>query len=975
MLKLIEGHYRALESVLPGEVYRALALGPAALVSAGSALQRRVLRVLADAGEGILPGLEVLPGFPQLAARLASDPFSCEDPGEADRTLLALDAMGSIPAGLPYSALSGVAHAARSLSAFFEKDLLDRGIDPASYDVSAFVSESGGDPVTAAERSTVEAVGIAFRRYVQLRAGLFPGTHDQAALSALSSRPSRYRSVILYGFLDLNPLQRRMLRHLVESLPRVVFLCPVPSALEAWKGIGRPTRLLLDKRAGDRMRADSDSLPSRFLPFADALLSGDIRIIPEGFRLVNAPGPAGVARAVIDSLAGPSSSGIPASQTAVVGKGQAFEAVETFLRAEGTPVARPWKCRLGSLPAGSLLSDLARLRSLDFHHGLLTRVSGSAAVTDAFRASPDEIALAVQASGARRGREMLGRMAALDRPIHARASALAKALLEGDALIPATAPPGAMLEGLCRAAMILTGPDGLAGEVVGSLPGLAAPAFRGSVGFDRFAEILEVILDTVFMERPGSPGSVELLEMEEARGTSFRHVVVFGLEEDVLPGVVRNDPRLPDALRKGLELPPSSLRETEQALLFRQVLECACERLTLVRMTMDSAGREVSWSPFIEPLVEPSERIAGLLAGCVSTLPADPVSIHFGGSRAGQVDTRGAFGGALPLRRPFFAEACAAEASRLDRGSPFGPGDGILGAIPGLADGAFSPSRLQDWAACPFRYMAARLWHLAEPCDAAILPKPPPLARGNVMHRALSLCLAERGRPAAGAVAQACAELGLAGLMGSPVLADRFAEAAAAELAGILSFLEGEGLLPDGDDSIETARRARAGGCGIELAGRIDMILRNEAGRVVLDLKTGSAAPGLRAVRKGIDAGEYLQVPLYAAILEAQGTQVDRAGLLHAAKPSLETTFGRDELGPMMEASLSRAESAVRSIRAGMFPPAGALTGAPCRGCWAAGLCRKGPDERIGPKLAATRGPGGELPSWDACTEGVEDDA
>lgn len=975
MLKLIEGHYRALESALPDEVSRALGRGTAAIVSAGSALQRRVLQVLAEAGDGILLGLEVLPGFPQLARRLAPEPFSCEDPGEADRTLLAMDAMASIPAGLPYSALSGVAHAARSLASFFEKDLLDRGIDPASYDVSAFVSEPGGDTVTGAERGTVEAVGIAFRKYGLMRAELFPGTHDRAVLSALSSRTARYGSIILYGFLDLNPLQRRLLKHLVDSCPAVVFMCPVPAAVEAWREIGRPTRRLLDGRAGDRFRADSRRPPSRFLGFADELLSGRIGSIPEGFNLVNAPGPAGVARAVIDALSRPSPAGTPSTGTAVIGRGRAFETVETILRSEGIPTARPWKCRLRSLPAGSLLSDLARLRSLDFHHGMLTRVSGSAAVLDEFRASPDEIATAVQASGARSGREMLRWMAALDGPVHARASALAKALLEGDGLIPGAAPPGAVLEGLCRAGTILTGPEGQAGAVLAALPGLAGLAYRGNVGFERFAEILEIVLECAILEAPGTPGAIELLEMEEARGTSFGHVIVFGLEEDVLPGVVRNDPRLPEALRKGLELPPSSLRETEQALMFRQVLECAGERLTLIRMTTDQTGREVSWSPFIEPLVETSDRTAGMLAGRVVTLPADPAVIHFGGSQAGHRDTREAFEGALPLHRPFFAEAYGAEASRLDRAAPFGPNDGIIGAMPGLAGGAFSPSRLQDWAACPFRYMAARLWHLSEPCDAGLLPKPPPLARGNVLHRALSLCLAEPGRPAPGAVGQACAELGLAGLMGNPVLAGRFAESAAVEVEGILAFLAEEGLEPDGADSIETGRHACAGREGVELAGRIDMILRRGEERIVLDLKTGSSTPGPRAIRRGIDAGEYLQVPLYAAILEALGTPVDRAGLLFSSGPSLAATFARDELEPMMEATLSQADSAVRSIRAGMFPPAGAATGTHCRGCWAAGLCRKGPDERIGPKLSATRGPDGELPCWDYGTEEGREDA
>lgn len=47
----------------------------------------------------------------------------------------------------------------------------------------------------------------------------------------------------------------------------------------------------------------------------------------------------------------------------------------------------------------------------------------------------------------------------------------------------------------------------------------------------------------------------------EARGTSFRQVILFGLEEDVFPGFVRTDPRLPESLRSVLELP----RETQGA--------------------------------------------------------------------------------------------------------------------------------------------------------------------------------------------------------------------------------------------------------------------------------------------------------------------------------------------------------------------------------------------------------------------------
>lgn len=970
MLKLVEGHYRALESALPAEVGKALARGPAAIVTAGAALQRRVLRILEPAGLAIMPGIEIIPGFPQLAARISGRPFSGDAVSAADRILLALEAMEGIPRGMPYAALSDTPHAARALAEFFENELLDRGIDPETYDISAkaasgTASEAGAGDAAEHEQATVEAVHIAFEGYCSLRRVLYPGTPDQVARSALETRNNRYRTLIFHGFLDLNPLQRRLLKSVLGTGAVVVFLCPVPAALEAWSDMGRPTRALLDRSRGEYARPDAGGRRPRFLEFADELLADELRSIPEGFGLVGAPGPAGVARAVMNCIAQGEREGIPPSSTAVIGRGPAFEAVESMLRMEGIRTTRPGRVPFSRLPVASLLSGIVRMRILDFHHSTLETVAGSGLLRDGIGASPDEIARAVQTAGPRKGRSMLQRIAGLENGPHRRAAGLAGALLAADAAMPRSAPVSVHLRALCSAAIPLLDPDGRDAVLLAALPDLAAARYRREIPFARFAEILGDVMEKIRLDLPGTQGGVELLEFDEARGSSFRSVIVFGIEEDVLPGVTRSDPRLPEELRKWLELSPGSLREREQALLFRQVLECAEERLTLVRMTEDPTGREVSWSPFIGPLVDLDGRTGGPAGRWTSTnLPADPLSVFFGGKPDGHSDIRGASEGRPPSGRPFFAQALAAERSRLDFGSPFGAHDGITGADAGLLRRSFSPSALQRWARCPFLYLAERVWKLAEPCSADMMTRPPANVAGSLMHSALARCLSRPEMDMGRALVEASIEQNLAGIMGCEALAGIFLESMRPVLETLLGFLADNGLSPDDGDSLEADRSAPIGPGGVSLGGRMDMILRSGGERIVLDLKTG-ARETREAVSKRILEGDHLQIPLYAAILSALGAPVARAGLLFSTKPSLDVTFGGEELEQMIGTALERAAGIIGRIGEGMFPPARAAGAAnACQGCWAAHLCRKSPEDRISAKLSSTEALGELRTLW-----------
>ncbi|HPH40417.1 MAG TPA: PD-(D/E)XK nuclease family protein [Candidatus Fermentibacter daniensis] len=976
MLKLIEGHYRALESVLPSEIEQAADDGPSAVVTAGTALQRHILRILAESSKReILPGLEIMPGLPQLVDRLSDIPAVRETVSPADRILLAMEAMRSIPAGRPYAALAGSPHAASALADFFEDELLDRGIDPEAYETSAAIAsgmtgaETGGGAGLSSDSSTVESVMTAFGRYHEARTRLYPATHDVLAAGVLGRRSIPYRRIILYGFLDLNPLQRRLLKTLLGSGAVVVFFCPVPAALEQWQDIGRSTRRMLAAH-GVPMRADSRGAPPPpFLEFADALLDGGGRTIPipAGFRMIETSGAMGVARAVADEIGRATASGLSGRDIAVIGTGPAFGAVETLFRLENIPCTRPGGVPAGFLPVAALLRGLCRLRSSGYHHSVLLEIAGCGVLREDIEAAPDTIVEAVRTVPTRKGEVVLARLAALDPagPLGP-AGRFAAALSAADASIPDSAPPDGMLKALCRAARTLIAPGGLAETVLESLPRLSPVRHEAPITLPGLGGILDAILDGASFAFPGNPSGVDLMGFAEARGTSFRQVILFGLEEDVFPGFVRTDPRLPESLRTALELPPGRLRELEQALLFRQAFECAAESLTLVRMTNDSTGREVAWSPFIGPIVERDGGSARGGAGLqVVRSSSSPLVVLFGGGGRSRADIIAASRGELPLHRPFFAEAFAAEESRYDFSAPFGPFDGMIGSAASDPPRAFSPSGLEKWIGCPFRYLVEQVWGLDDGPGAASTSVPPPDVSGAVIHAALAGCLAHASASALEALELEAERRNLAGIMGSSELARLYVESTAPKIERVLAFLRDNGLAPDGAGSLEAGREGYIDEAGARLRGRIDMILSDGSGRWVLDLKTGRPA-GMKELQESAAGPLSLQIPVYAAIMDSTGDPVSHAGLLYMQRPSLDVSLEGDSLEEAVEEAMPVVAETVRLIRSGVFPPAaGAAEGSStCRSCPHLQLCRKGPSNRVSTKLAATPDLSGAIRFW-----------
>lgn len=137
----------------------------------------------------------------------------------------------------------------------------------------------------------------------------------------------------------------------------------------------------------------------------------------------------------------------------------------------------------------------------------------------------------------------------------------------------------------------------------------------------------------------GHGGGVALLSVTEARGRTFRRIVLAGLARDRFPRSVRADPFLPDGLRLRLrdllpDLPVKREGHDEERFLFAQLLGAAPE-IDLISPKLDEEGKPLSASAYLDelrragrigaalPAPEP-ERVSALDVACQTALAGEP---------------------------------------------------------------------------------------------------------------------------------------------------------------------------------------------------------------------------------------------------------------------------------------------------------------------------------------------------------------
>jgi ATP-dependent helicase/nuclease subunit B len=257
---------------------------------------------------------------------------------------------------------------------------------------------------------------------------------------------------------------------------------------------------------------------------------------------------------------------------------------------------------------------------------------------------------------------------------------------------------------------------------------------------------------------PRGPGRVRVLSAPLARHLDADHLFVMGLGERSFPRLATPAPLFDESERQafrqsGLELPGVADMLPGEMLLFYQVVTRARRQLTLSYPAVDNRGQDLLPSSFLSAVLDcfapesvPIERRNMLIEGYDRDEPLSPAEHRVRTAcLSGREAREGTFLGAgMP---PDLAGnlAAAAAVARLRFHAPdYTPYDGMFSDPNVVAElrrlfgpeRVFSPTALEDYVACPFRFFMGhvlRLEPLEEPREEIEVTR-----RGQAVHRALA---------------------------------------------------------------------------------------------------------------------------------------------------------------------------------------------------------------------------------------------
>jgi superfamily I DNA/RNA helicase len=281
----------------------------------------------------------------------------------------------------------------------------------------------------------------------------------------------------------------------------------------------------------------------------------------------------------------------------------------------------------------------------------------------------------------------------------------------------------------------------------------------------------------------GDGGGVQVLTVTEARGRTFDHLFVVGLNRDVFPRGIREDPLLPDDLRQVLrrvlpDIPVKRAGFDEERYLYAWLLS-ASPSVTLSWQMADDDGKPRSPSPLLRGPREPRRAPSLWDLAAEGLRPADEhaviAALQTPRQRFGQVlavalgEAREELlvdpleGGRLDLDPRALAAARIAVLDEMDPDlrlpegravrARLGPYFGFVGP-PGVHMD-LHVTHLEKLAGCPWQLFLGRVLRLEPtPDPLAALPGADPLLLGNLVHAVLERIVREAAAdgPAAGVV-------------------------------------------------------------------------------------------------------------------------------------------------------------------------------------------------------------------------------
>ena len=343
--------------------------------------------------------------------------------------------------------------------------------------------------------------------------------------------------------------------------------------------------------------------------------------------------------------------------------------------------------------------------------------------------------------------------------------------------LPRRAPWGEWLDALVALApRVLRRPQHVL-EVLAEMRPMAAV---GPVEVDEVRGVLHERLTNLEEDPPALRfGRVFVTTPEGARGRGFRVVFVPGLAERIFPQRPREDPMLPDAGREalaeragkaateeGARLRTQDDRAGDERMRLRLALGAASERVLLSYPRVDvreARPRVISfygldvWRaargtlPDHEVLErEAAAEVSARLAWPAPKDPADAVdAAEYDLATLGELFDRGEDESTRGRARwlfhtnPHLARALRSRWVRW-RFKQWRPEDGIVASSPRIADAlaahqpsarSYSPTALERYAACPYRFLLHAVHRLQPREEAAPLVQMDPLTRGSIVHR------------------------------------------------------------------------------------------------------------------------------------------------------------------------------------------------------------------------------------------------
>ncbi len=706
-------------------------------------------------------------------------------------------------------ALAHLRHGFRAVDASV-RDLREAGIDPAHVDALEEALQVDG-PRSEASQPEIERaqalVRVAGRTLRALeRLGVFTtSTLLRRAAELVRGQPAAALPtgwLAVYGFSDAIGVATDLLTALLDRHGGSIFIDRVPDPAEPGEpDAGNAFARRFTERVADVARPDDGvavSEPVRISIFQ--AVGGDAEAREVAARL----------RALIDQ-------GRPPERLAIVAR--RLEAHRTSLRTHLHRLAVPFSAAGAAGPRGPDGRRVQALLDLLEHRGSAPVERWLDARAEPFARIHDfDLQLALSAAGAGRLQEVPGRplgavarngryalpvrrgFTSGDEEVYARRRSVPLSALE--AAVAAAGRLCARFQswrdevGLGRHAQRfreLLHEDlswSAAGDLSRRVTALLDELVRGvpddlEVTFDEFADLIRAPLERVGETPLGGRGAgVRILDVIEARGLTFEHLFVIGLNRGVFPKLVNEDPLLPDALRAVLsrhgfgvlqDLPQKLTGYDEERYLFSQLLSAAPE-VTLSWQDVDEDNHQQTASPLIERLRwAPIESAAAwrepptarhLYSAATAQLdepgwrhrPAHEAAVlagihgdraHFGKVLAVALDPAGA-GATYAPRGLHAARLRILDEIDPERGrvrgertrARLGPYYGFIGPIAAAGDPRSRErlfvTTLESLASCSWRAFLERLLRLQpipDPLEA--LPAVEPLFIGNLVHRVL----------------------------------------------------------------------------------------------------------------------------------------------------------------------------------------------------------------------------------------------